>query len=114
MSYPYDPEVEALVPFAPVLDLAGIPAPCAMTEEQRAGIAPFEPATGVQLTHLAASGKADNPPVELFVLSPTATPAREEHTQRTPVTDDRIVTQSAREHTAPEPPSRCCHTFERN
>lgn len=71
MSYPYDPEVAAVAPYAPPLDLADIPAARAMLAELSAGVPPFNPEEGVDLIEVPAGDGGDGPPVDLYVLRPS-------------------------------------------
>ncbi|MEU6419636.1 alpha/beta hydrolase [Streptomyces spiralis] len=74
VSYPYDPEVDMVVSYAPPLDLTDIAAARELLAQATAGLPPFQPEAGVELTHLDASGAGDNPPVDLYMLRPSGGP----------------------------------------
>lgn len=71
MSYPYDPEVDATVPYAPPLDLIDIAAARELLNQAAAGMPPFEPSVGVEMTHLSASAADNAPPVDLYMVRPS-------------------------------------------
>ncbi len=74
MSYPYDPEVDAMAAYAPPIDLTDIAASRELLSQATASLPPFAPEPGVELTQLIASGADADPPVDLFILRPDNTP----------------------------------------
>ncbi|MGM0930543.1 MAG: alpha/beta hydrolase [Actinomycetota bacterium] len=72
MSYPYDPEVQAFVPYAPAIDLTDIAATREMLSAATADLPPYEPHAEVRVMHLEADGSAGAPPVDLFSVTPSS------------------------------------------
>lgn len=71
MSYQFDPEVAAVLPYAPLIDISDIPATRARLADLGAQIPPFTPGPHIDVQQVAATTDTGAPPVDLFVVRST-------------------------------------------
>lgn len=70
MSVEFDPEVAAVVPYAPPVDLRDIPGTRAMLAAAAGQVPAFEPGPGVVVETVTAPGRDGRPDVEVWIVRP--------------------------------------------
>lgn len=72
MSHPYDPEVAPVIPYLPRVDVADVDGTRAGLAAAASAAPSFEPGPGVRIEARTAPGLDGAPPVDVYVVTPTA------------------------------------------